>query len=421
MTKKGKLTKLLDLRLISLAIAVVIFLVIGYLSEFTNFSPFRLVEATLRDYYLKSKANQVAVSYQEGVTQLAAINPNVSDKIVIIGIDNEALQDFGRWPWPRSVQARVLQSLARISDQASRERAVLLDIFYTVPSDPAEDTVLFNSILENGRLFLENTPDWNLPPTKDERERIYAVHDILETSYGSLKKIKGNWQKLPYFLSDEPPLPAFAASIKGYGHAQFSADPDEVYRRARLVARFARLVAERQAPLEGLPAIIKELKPDPQNYEWLAYADPEGNFHDIDPSVLQNEAAWQALKKEIAAKALQDKDTEGNIAYRLRLFRDSFFPSIVLSLALESYHKLPADVEVVLGQHIKIPAPEEYVLDENGVGRWEPLRQNGKVIQELVIPIDEEGMMLINFMGASSENSKTYPCLLYTSPSPRDS
>ena len=414
MTKKGKLAKLLDLRLLSLVIALVIFLVIGYLSEFTNFRPFRLVEATLRDYYLKSKANQVAVSYQEGVTQLAALNPNISDKIVIIGIDNEALQDFGRWPWPRSVQARVLQSLARISDQQSRERAVLLDIFYTVPSDPSEDAVLYNSILENGRLFLENTPDWNFPATEDERERIYAVHEILETSYGSLKNIKGDWQKLPYFLSDEPPLPVFAAAIKGYGHAQFSADSDEVYRRARLVARFSRLVAERQAPLEGLQAVIRELNPDPQKHEWLAYADPEGNFHNIDPFVIQNEAAWQALKKEIEAKALPDKDADGNIAYRLRFFRDSFFPSIVLSLALEYYHKTPAEVEVVLGQYIRIPNPEEYVLDATGLGQWQPLRREGRVLKEMLIPIDEEGMMIINFMGASSENSKTYPVFSFS-------
>jgi adenylate cyclase len=102
-------------------------------------------------------------------------------------------------------------------------------------------------------------------------------------------------------------------------------------------------------------------------------------------------------------------------------------PSITLSLALAYFNKDLSDLEVVLGDHILIPAPEVYDVEND---RWVPyelwvnppvydaegnLTDPGttRVVDEIRIPIDKNGQMLVNFMGLPSFSTpgenQTYP------------
>lgn len=76
--------------------------------------------------------------YDRVVTLLSGPVPK---DVVIIGVDEQSLQRFGRWPWSRSEQARLYDAIA-----AARPHEVIVDIVYSEPSNPADDEALANAL-----------------------------------------------------------------------------------------------------------------------------------------------------------------------------------------------------------------------------------------------------------------------------------
>jgi CHASE2 domain-containing sensor protein len=65
----------------------------------------------------------------------AKSDPPAHPKVLVVGIDEDALARFGRWPWPRSVHS-ALSSLLLDRPPAT----VAFDLLFTEPSeDPATD------------------------------------------------------------------------------------------------------------------------------------------------------------------------------------------------------------------------------------------------------------------------------------------
>ncbi len=69
--------------------------------------------------------------------------------IAIIAIDEASVQDIGRWPWPRTVHADLLERLNRAG-----ARAVTLDILLTEAGDPANDQRLAQVAAASATLLL---------------------------------------------------------------------------------------------------------------------------------------------------------------------------------------------------------------------------------------------------------------------------
>ena len=170
---------------------------------------------------------------------------------------------------------------------------------------------------------------------------------------------------------------------------------------------------------------------DRAGFERLAWIDKQNMTHEV-PWPL-TAARIADLKKQMEKSApLREEDTDEDGTtdtqyHVVRKYRDSFLPSITLSLALEYMHKKLSDVEVVLGKYIRISSPEIFDLESQA---WVPYRlpvtlaevdDEGNVtkpatwrdVPEVRIPIDETGAMLINFMGSPSsanpEEHQTYP------------
>lgn len=59
------------------------------------------------------------------------------ERVAVVAVDEPSLARIGRWPWPRSVHARLLDRLA-----AASPLAVGLDLVLTEPSDPEDDRML---------------------------------------------------------------------------------------------------------------------------------------------------------------------------------------------------------------------------------------------------------------------------------------
>jgi len=87
------------------------------------------------------------------------MGPPVEGRIVVVAIDQQSLAELGRWPWPRSTHARLLDVLA-----AAGVRGVALDLLFVEPApDPAEDRALAEAIERMGHVVLPVHADETAP------------------------------------------------------------------------------------------------------------------------------------------------------------------------------------------------------------------------------------------------------------------
>src|SRR5687768_2897319 len=75
-------------------------------------------------------------AYDTGVKMTNRV-PGATDQIVIVAIDDQSIKEIGRWPWPRSVLAGVLDKLSQ-----AEARAIGVLIYLTEPqADPGLTTI----------------------------------------------------------------------------------------------------------------------------------------------------------------------------------------------------------------------------------------------------------------------------------------
>jgi adenylate cyclase len=364
------------------------------------------LELRMLDTHFNLKTTFRGQDIQEGVQQVER-NPNISEDILIVGIDFTTLNQFGQWPFPRYRHADLVNSFARITDQSQRERALFLDIFFIEPSESAfNDALLREAMLQNERVFLETILEQSAPPPGAEEE-LFARHERLYEAAGRITRVEGEWWSLPYHLGLQPPLQPFGEVVGGYGHANFYQDFDEVYRRQALVARSSELIAAYR---------LDELQPgfdvDDGRFERVAWFDRQGREHTIrTPLTAESLLDLTREMEERAPERIIDSDNDGrpdDVFYVIRHYQDEFIPAVTLALAADYFNTPLEELEVVIGEYIRIPSPEVFDAE---VGEWLPCRD------EIIIPIDDEGNMLINFMGvrssAARDGHQTFPVRPY--------
>ncbi len=416
--------------LIIAAAVIGVFVLLAY----TTAIPERL-ELRMLTVHFSLKQTFRGQNVQEGVVVQEA-NPAISPAIEIIGIDTSSLNQFGRWPWPRWRHADLVNSFARISDQTNRETALFLDLFFIEPSDEAyNDAALIDAIEKSGRVYLETVlaNQFQLGsqfPPSDAAIEFFQRHEVLFDNAGEITDIQGNWWDMRTHFGLEPPLQPYGAVTRGYGHANFDQDWDAVFRRQPLVAKVSRIVDEIR-----LDELTTDTVVDFANYERLAWIDRDGIYSHIEFPLTDDVIAdvTRAMEAE-APERLVDADGDGTFEdsyFIVRRIQDHFVPSITLSLALEYFNKSYDDLEIILGESITIPDVEVY---DTTVDQWVPYSvpislavfdENGEVVEEevrrtvedIVIPINENGEMLINYNGPRSSPSRdgyqTFPVRSY--------
>ena len=387
------------------------------------------LETKMLDAHFNLKQTFRGESTQEGVTQVRR-NPDVSPDILILGVDFRTLSAFGNWPFPRSRHADLLNSFARISDQRARERSILLDIFFVEPAENAfEDAMLREAIEDNGRTYLETILERSPAPPEVAQE-MAERHEVLYDAHGKVTNITGDWTKIPYNLGKQPPLKPLGRAAAGYGHANFYQDFDEIYRRAPLVAKSTELIDTFR-----LDMLTPGVDLDRGSFQRLAWFDTDGREHTV-PHPLTAEVIEELRTRmeEEAPQRVEDTDNDGqpdDFYYVVRKFQDHFVPAITLTLALDYFNKTYDDLEVRLGEYIRIPDPQLYNPQTGEWGPYEVMEnlpqydEEGNLvaeaeyrrIDEITIPIDETGGMLINFMGPRSSPARdgyqTFPVRPY--------
>jgi len=199
----------------------------------------------------------------------------VPSDVIIAAIDSDSLNELGRWPWPRTLQAQLFEQLA-----GYRTRLVVADLLYTEASENrADDIRLGNAI-------------GALPKT---------VLPVLTEGGGGR-------------VSNELlPVPDITRHVDSLGHIFLPIDDDGIVRRIFLKAginqahwpSLAVAALEMLGPLpDTLPGAVQQLPPSPgqwvQNNEvYIPFYGPNGSFRRI--------SAIDIVRGVVPAEALRDK------------------------------------------------------------------------------------------------------------------
>ena len=83
--------------------------------------------------------------------QLSVWHRQASEDVIIIAIDDESLRQVGRWPWPRSNYAELINKL-----ELESPRSIGLDIIFSEPdvSDPDSDYLLAEAMRDSRKVVL---------------------------------------------------------------------------------------------------------------------------------------------------------------------------------------------------------------------------------------------------------------------------
>ncbi len=421
MAEIKKRSKILETKYFGFIIGLIIFAIFFLISYGT-----RIIDNIEQGFFL-----DIYFSYKQGFTSESAISEGVtyedttirhaftSKDIQIIGIDQESLNSFGSWPFPRSVEASMINTITRRQRPYEREAVLYFDLNFIEPDTkmPENDLMLIASIKENGKVFLDvflSGTELSVNISEDQ----FSRQNILKDTYGEITNISGDITSMPIFKGLEAPLKPYSEVVKGYGNATYLKDVDNIYRRQIMVAR----LSEKLETIK-LSDLVVGYELDVNNFERLIWFDKNRNIKSIEYPITSEYLI--KLESELEKNGnLVEKDIDGDgnteIFYEIFKYRDHFIPAITLSLALEYYKLTTLDVEVRMGEYIRLIEPKvltsspvyEIQKDQDG----NIIKNNAGIpvsilvsepefskIDDIFIPIDNKGAMLINYAGLRSE------------------
>jgi eukaryotic-like serine/threonine-protein kinase len=145
--------------------------------------------------------------YDYGLTQA---NKKPSDQIAIIAIDDQSVQNIGRWPWSRDVQAKLIEQIS-----AGKPKAIINSIFYPEPQQ--ERALPYFQRIEKA---LEALPKGS-EPSIDEIGRVVSEAKIqlnadaqLAAAFAKAGNVVGAVNMLPGDARARPDKPLSAVTAK---------------------------------------------------------------------------------------------------------------------------------------------------------------------------------------------------------------
>lgn len=148
------------------------------------------------------------------------------NRVVIVAIDSKSINELGRWPWKRSVIAGLLDNL-----KGYGAKVAALDIVFSEPTDLKEDTILSNSIANNGNVILGYF-------LRDEEEALNKeALSQLESSKIKLTKIAEGVTSIPVYQFPyvETNIPLIGRGALDFGFFNMNPDPDGPVRKSNLL------------------------------------------------------------------------------------------------------------------------------------------------------------------------------------------
>jgi adenylate cyclase len=153
--------------------------------------------------------------------------------IVIVAIDEKSINEIGRWPWSRSVQAALINNIAK-----DKPRVIGVDIMYTEKESPQADAKLAEAIKAAGNVVLATRFD--VPVGENVSPAPEDIPDFLwDSAFMQVKSVKGiPWKTFAVKPNRVmPSLPEFS-TVATLGHAYTLQDIDGSIRSDLLYLNF---------------------------------------------------------------------------------------------------------------------------------------------------------------------------------------
>jgi serine/threonine-protein kinase len=238
-----------------------------------------------------------------------------SDKIAVIAIDDQSIANIGRWPWPRDIQARMIDILA-----AAHAKVVVNSTFFFEPQvDPGLAHI--NKLLE---LYVKSVPQLPADATAPASLTTGAAPELAQ--FGALLR------EAEQALNTDRRL---AASLERAGNV--------------LLPMVFRTLAEPQGnPDKPLPAYVTA--------NGLTFSPRGADF--LPPPVSDPLYPIVELGSKAAAIGHLNAPTDVDGAVRAEplmvRYYDKLFPSLAVMAAVKSLNLKISDIKPVLGQEVRI-------------------------------------------------------------------
>ena len=136
---------------------------------------------------------------------------NASGQIVIVKIDDEALREIGRWPWPRRYDAELTDRLT----QAGAKR-IFFDMTFFGSTDATNDEQLAQAIARSGRVVLGVRA--RAGPKSGQGESAFTLPSIAQHAHSGSLSWRYNYQnaitQIPYAIRwNGRVIPSFSALL----------------------------------------------------------------------------------------------------------------------------------------------------------------------------------------------------------------
>lgn len=153
--------------------------------------------------------------------------------IVIVALDEKSLEEYGRWPWSRTLTARLVQAVS-----AGRPRAIGIDIFFSEPESPAADAALAAAVKGAGNVVLpvvfSDVAKGTTPPTAGQNDLLW------DAAFMEVKSVAGiAWKEWAVEgMRPLTPRPEIAKAAAALGHVSSHPDMDGVMRWEILALKY---------------------------------------------------------------------------------------------------------------------------------------------------------------------------------------
>src|SRR6266542_744591 len=160
-------------------------------------------------------------------------------RLIHVNVDDSSVGALGRWPWPRGLDAEMVETLHGLG-----VRAVVFDVFFPFPtprqSDPKQenDSAFAKALSDLGHVYLASALVLTLNPDgeseEDDARRAMSLPSNLLTRFTVAAPDPvpdGVYHGYARLL----PMESFARAARGIGHASRTGDSDGVVRRNPLL------------------------------------------------------------------------------------------------------------------------------------------------------------------------------------------
>lgn len=204
-----------------------LFYLIALLST-SLFVALQIIDPKIVSHQLESKTYDFRLRLRNLVKQ----QPQAKD-IVIVAIDEKSINEIGRWPWRRDVQATLIDNISK-----DKPKVIGIDIMFTEKESPETDAKLAAAIKRAGNVVLATRFD--VPEGKNVATAPKDVPDFLwDSAFMEVRAVKGIAWKA-FALKPEsvkPSLPEFSTAA-ALGHVYTLPDLDGSLRSEILYLNF---------------------------------------------------------------------------------------------------------------------------------------------------------------------------------------